>query len=139
MVTAMTKILLVEDDPVLRGLMRSSLEHAGHEVVAVSSARDALRCRAAGVVTDLIITDIDQQNLSSIDYADALIGHAGDVPVLGIVQRPADDDAPIPTHRGGPLGVTYMLAEPFSARTFCDTVTRLLGASTRPSTLEASA
>lgn len=127
---AMTKILLVEQDTVLRGLMRSCLERAGHDVVAVPKARDALRCRAAGVVADLIITDVDCRGNSTIDYTDALVGHAGDVPVLGIVQTRYVNGFPVPSHRARTLGVTDTLVQPFSNQAFLGAVDRLLVART---------
>ncbi|HTE45031.1 MAG TPA: response regulator [Gemmatimonadaceae bacterium] len=122
----MTKIILVEQDPVLRGIMRSSLEHAGHDVVAVAKARDALRCRAAGVVADLIIADISRRGASTIDYTDALIGHAGDIPVLGIAPAVRADVVATKNDRNATFGVTDVLTKPFSVQMLRDTVGRMI-------------
>ena len=53
----MAQILIVDDDPNLRRVLRGVLETAGHEVTEESDGSRALG-RFAGHPSDLVITDI---------------------------------------------------------------------------------
>ena len=64
------KILLVDDNDVVRGLAREMLEEAGHDVIEADGAVSALRiCRSIGgidaVVTDLVMPDGDGLDLAA--------------------------------------------------------------------------
>jgi CheY-like chemotaxis protein len=58
-----SKILVVEDDPGLRRVLLSALQHAGYDVRAVDNGRDAFRAiresAPAVVVTDIVMPDSD--------------------------------------------------------------------------------
>jgi DNA-binding NtrC family response regulator len=68
------KILIVDDEPVLRKWMRRLLEHAGHTVVESGSALDAVRLLTAPVHEDatiqLALIDYDlRTTMSGVDVA----------------------------------------------------------------------
>lgn len=53
----MSRILVIDDEPDLRDVMRAVLEDAGYEVVEAANGRDG-GARFAEAPTDLVITDI---------------------------------------------------------------------------------
>jgi len=55
------KVLLVDDDDAVRGMMTMTLEHQGFEVVAAGSVTEALR-RIATDSFDVLITDLHMPN-----------------------------------------------------------------------------
>lgn len=59
-----TRIIIIEDDDDLRGLMRVSLEAAGYDVVTQSNGRDTENSETAA---DLYIIDINLGDVSGLD------------------------------------------------------------------------
>jgi len=75
-------ILVVEDDPMTRGLLADVLESAGFLVVSVSTAADARRA-AAAADPDGLVLDIDLgSGPNGFDVADALLAA---YPYLGVL------------------------------------------------------
>lgn len=67
------RILVVEDDPMTRGLLADVLEGAGFVVVSVSNAADARRA-AAAADPDGLVLDVDLgPGANGFDVADALL------------------------------------------------------------------
>lgn len=65
------RILVVDDDPVIRHLVSATLERAGYEVLHVVKGLDALELAALGLAGDAVILDI---GLPDIDGR-AVLGH----------------------------------------------------------------
>jgi DNA-binding response OmpR family regulator len=86
----MPLVLLVEDDPTLRGALTHALHDAGHAVRAVGSGLEALRV-VTGARPDLIVLDL---GLPDIDGADALrmVRAVCDVPVIVATARRSESD-----------------------------------------------
>lgn len=62
------RILLVEDDDLVRGTTRVMLEHTGYTVLTASTPFDALRlCEKLDLAFDLMITDVDLPRMSGIE------------------------------------------------------------------------
>jgi two-component system cell cycle sensor histidine kinase/response regulator CckA len=63
----LARILVVEDETLLRGLVARSLESSGHQVVSARHGREALELALAEppdlVVTDVILPDLDGEQL----------------------------------------------------------------------------
>jgi CheY-like chemotaxis protein len=58
----MATVLIIDDQPSARALMRAILEAGGHSVVEASSGREALRSaieRHDLVITDILMPDMD--------------------------------------------------------------------------------
>jgi DNA-binding response OmpR family regulator len=87
----MARVLLVEDDHVVRSAMLRSLADRGHAVYAARTALDALR-RVAADPPDLIVLDL---GLPDLDGADALRMLRGltDIPIIIATAR--DDETEI--------------------------------------------
>lgn len=54
----MSRVLVVEDDPVLRWLMTEAVEHLGYDVTACANAEKALDALRGQVSLSLVITDV---------------------------------------------------------------------------------
>ncbi|HET6212616.1 MAG TPA: response regulator transcription factor [Micromonosporaceae bacterium] len=86
----MATVLLVEDDPVVRGALLRALGDVGHTVRPVGRAADALR-EVAASPPDLVILDL---GLPDLDGADALrkLREICDVPVIVATARTSELD-----------------------------------------------
>ncbi|HYS82072.1 MAG TPA: PAS domain-containing protein [Anaeromyxobacteraceae bacterium] len=74
-------VLLVEDDPSVRALMRRGLEGAGYRVVEAGHGAEALRVARLSI-PDLLLTDVIMPGLGGPELAAALLAEA---PALRVV------------------------------------------------------
>jgi two-component system KDP operon response regulator KdpE len=90
--TERKKILIVEDDPQLRRLLRISLESTGFPVVEAASVREAIR-QSKDYVPELVILDLGLPDGSGIDFLRDLRGWSS-IPVI-ILSIQDDEDGKI--------------------------------------------
>ncbi len=102
-----TRILVVDDDDDIRGLLRTLLERAGHEVSDASDGRDGLRELFAGS-PDLVILDVAMPALDGWATLER-IREVSDVPVLMLTAR----DAEVERVRGLKGGADDYVVKPF--------------------------
>jgi len=77
----MVKLLVAEDDPVLRRVICAALEKHGHIAVPASDGEDALRLLEKEHI-DLVISDVMMPELDGYGLVDALRGSGCTVPIL---------------------------------------------------------
>ena len=77
-------ILLVDDDPDIRSLTRTFLEHESYQVLSTGDADRAAHIFQTAPHVDLLITDLYMPNRSGMDLARQLKALRGDLPVLMI-------------------------------------------------------
>jgi two-component system response regulator FlrC len=65
-------ILIVEDDAVARGAMRSLLAACGYENVAVETAEEAMALLANGQIPDAAVVDWDLPGMSGLEFIEHL-------------------------------------------------------------------
>jgi EAL domain-containing protein (putative c-di-GMP-specific phosphodiesterase class I) len=82
------RILLVDDDPALLGVLRRALADVGHEVVTASDGREALRLLETPESFDAVVSDITMPHMSGIDLLRAVRERDLDLPVLLITGAP---------------------------------------------------
>lgn len=77
-------VLVVEDDEAIRDAMAELLERSGFQVVQASDGRVALELLEAGLLPDLVVTDLLMPRVSGWDLVQALKRHAvwADLPVV---------------------------------------------------------
>jgi two-component system chemotaxis response regulator CheY len=75
-------ILLVDDDPDIRSLTRTFLEHEGYGVYSSGDAERATQIFRSVQQIDLVVTDLYMPNRSGMELAEDLKALRGDVPVL---------------------------------------------------------
>jgi CheY-like chemotaxis protein len=73
------RILVLDDDPVIREVWTALLTRAGYAVVPVSTGREALRLMQ-NLVPDLVVLDLRMPEMSGDEFLRALLGTS--VPVL---------------------------------------------------------
>lgn len=91
--TSGTSILLVEDDPLLRGAFRLLLEDAGYHVQEAGTAGDALRT-ISDDPPDLILLDLGLPDRSGLDLARQLRAQPGtaETPIIALTGHTAESD-----------------------------------------------
>lgn len=90
LITVPTRILLVEDDPDLRGLLARGLSDEGYEVVVAHDGAEAVR--AAANDPDAVILDIGLPDADGRDVLQALRARGVTVPVIFLTARDAVPD-----------------------------------------------
>jgi len=104
---AASRILVVDDDDDIRGLVRTLLERAGHEVSDASDGREGLRELYARPA-DLVILDVAMPGLDGWATLER-IREVSDVPVLMLTAR----DAELERVRGLRGGADDYVVKPF--------------------------
>ena len=102
------RILVVEDEPQLRGLLRLYLEREGHRVTDVGDGPSALEAFEAGPC-DLVVLDLMLPGMQGETVLEAL-RDAGDVPVLITSAKRTDSER----IAGLRAGADDYLAKPFN-------------------------
>lgn len=116
------RILILEDDQVLREAMASTLEDHGYVVEAVGRGQDAIE-KARETSFDLVIVDV---RMEGIDGLEALAEVKKEQPVVGsmVVTGYASEEDSI---RAIKLGVDEYLKKPFPLKTFLESVESIAG------------
>ncbi|HZT84275.1 MAG TPA: response regulator transcription factor [Gaiellaceae bacterium] len=102
-----SRILVVDDDDDIRGLLRTLLERAGHEVTDAPDGREGLR-QLYAVSPDLVILDVSMPGLDGWATLER-IREVTDVPVLMLTAR----DAELERVRGLMAGADDYVVKPF--------------------------
>ena len=111
------RVLVVEDNPTNRKLVRDVLTHSGFDVIEATSGEDGVRL-AHEMSPDLILMDLQ---LPGIDGAEALrqIRMGGtDVPVVAVTAFAMNDDR----QRAFDVGFDGYVEKPISVRAFLQQV-----------------
>lgn len=119
----MTTVLVVDDEPAVRSLLRDVLEIEGHVVREAEDGPSALEDLHA-VRPDLVILDIMMPGMTGIEVLTAVRADpvVGDVPVL-LLSAAGDDET---TWAGWTAGASTYLNKPFDHLQLLSWVDRLL-------------
>lgn len=104
------KILIVDDDPRLRDLVRLALERAGHTVITAADGAQA-QVHAAREAPDLIVLDVGLPEMDGFETCRRIRARS-EVPILFLTAR--DDE--IDRILGLELGADDYVTKPFSPR-----------------------
>ena len=109
----MLRILLIEDDAPIRGLLTRMLMGAGHEVIAAANGVEGLRLwREQGA--DLVLTDIQMPGLNGIEVMLQLRSYAPKLPVIAVSGGTRSRDLDL-LGTAGLLGAVGLLQKPFTS------------------------
>jgi signal transduction histidine kinase/DNA-binding response OmpR family regulator len=111
------RILVVEDDPMLREAFEEVLSSGGHKVVAASNGNQAIGLLARQEF-DLVITDLGMPGVSGLDLARAVKRSDADLPVVLLTGWAVQQGEP----KIREAGVDYVLVKPCPNKTLLDTV-----------------
>ncbi|MGR3624606.1 response regulator transcription factor [Pseudophaeobacter sp.] len=125
------RILLVDDDPRLRELVRIALERAGWQVITAADGQEAL-LHASRDAPDLIVLDIGLPELDGFEVC-RRIRQRSQVPILFLTARDDEVDCIL----GLELGADDYVTKPFSPRELVARIRAILKRtqSPNPSTL----
>jgi len=116
------KILIVDDDEIVRRLLRNKLQSCGYEIAEAGDGREAMR-RLGEEDFDVVITDVlmpEQDGLETLMY---LRREHPDIRAIAIT---AGDKLHLDNARG--FGAAYVFAKPFKLETLESAVKELLSA-----------
>ncbi len=115
-------ILVVDDDEVMRDLLRRVLERSGFEVMTATDGREGVE-RARGRAVDLTITDMMMPVMDGIELIQALVAEQPSIRIIA-VSGVDDWDNYFKTARA--LGAKAVLRKPVSSAELVSTVKRVL-------------
>ena len=117
---SMLKVLLVEDEPLVRDMVRAFLERAGYGVEAVGTAEEVLDGWSDRAV-DLLLTDVMLPGQTGVELATALREQRPDLKVVYMSGNVSD-----PAARESVLSPgTRFLAKPFSRAALLEVIRSL--------------
>jgi two-component system response regulator GlrR len=117
----MANLLLVDDDPDLLKLLSMRLTAAGHSVVSVESAEDALT-QMAVARPQLVVSDVRLPGLDGLGLFDEIRARHPTLPVILLTAHGTIPDAVDATARG----VFSYLTKPFDGKALLDKVNQAL-------------
>lgn len=116
----MNKILLIDDDTLLRGQIHEGLAQAGYDVADATSGEEGLKLFPE-LRPDLVITDIVMDNGEGIEAIMNLRKLAAEIPIIAISGNI------LYLHHSKQLGATDILEKPFRMAHLLDMITRVNG------------
>ena len=121
----MSKILVLEDDAALRGLLREALEQAGHEVANAADGDAGIRAFKKSPA-DLVITDIFMPEKDGLDVIRELKAGFPEVKSIAISGGGRLDKGTYLMAASG-MGADHVLGKPFEIQDLVDAVREVLG------------
>jgi len=122
----MPKVLVVDDDPAIRDVLRFALARAGFEVIEAADGPLALQ-RFAGAAPDLVVLDVMLPGLDGIEVCRALRRESA-VPILFLSSKEDEVDRVV----GLEIGGDDYIGKPFSPRELVARVKALLRRASAP-------
>ena len=121
----MARILVVDDNTMMRTVMRAALERAGHEVTQAQDGERALQAVAAAAF-DLIVTDIQMPGMGGLDLVNRVRASSPAAKILVISGFLEGSELKDMTS-AATQGVQGSLEKPFTADRLVTKVTEILG------------
>jgi CheY-like chemotaxis protein len=124
----MARILVVDDEPLVRGFLRKCLEKLGHEVVELGDGKHASRTHAEQPV-DLMITDLFMPDRDGLQTIFELHQSSPELPIIAISGGAADSrfSGADMLRIASRLGAHKILEKPFGIKQLQEAVNEVLG------------
>ena len=119
----MARILVVDDDSLIRRMLARTLEGAGHVVLCATQGQDALHLLGSEPAVDLVITDIDVPEIDGLQIIASLRRDKNPIPILAISARSGRDGW---LNMATAFGADRTLLKPFDLRQLLDAVHELV-------------
>lgn len=125
----MARVMAVDDDHVIRGLLEVNLEMEGHDVITAVDGIDALE-KVRRRRPDLILLDVMMPKIDGWQVAETLKQQPGtrDIPIVFLSARAMYADV----RKGTGLGVCAYVTKPFDPIDLMALVNDLLAGGRRP-------
>lgn len=117
------RILLVEDEDMVRAVAERALARAGHEIIACPGGEEGLAAIEDGSAFDLVVSDVVMPGMDGPAMVRAIRERRPDIPVLfmsGYAEESLRKDIDIPD--------MHFIAKPFSVSAISDKVTEVMRA-----------
>src|SRR3954447_18077470 len=123
----MTRVLVADDDPDIRELVRFKLEQGGHHVTAVADGDAALAAVRTDEAYALFVLDVMMPRRTGIEVCEALRSDPATraVPILLLTAKAQEADV----ERGFAAGADDYIVKPFSPRELSSRVNAALARS----------
>ena len=105
-------ILIAEDNPINRAIIKEQLEALGCSVVAAADGEQALHQWLPGVF-DLVLTDVNMPVMNGYELAKALRSNDADLPIIGVTANALRDEG----ERCAAVGMNAWLVKPLNLHT----------------------
>ncbi len=119
----MSRILIIDDDPFFRDLVRRFLEADGHDVIDAESGEAGLRLFRSRA-PDLIVTDIFMPGISGLETIEQIRAENPDMRIIAVSGRDGIGAATLLP--GGAKGADRGLSKPFRRRELTNAIEELL-------------
>ena len=125
----MAKILVVEDEPEIRILVKTILEKAGYSVVEAEDGEAALRL-VNEEEPDLVLLDVMIRGIEGWEVCRRIRENEATrrLPIIMVTVRTTDEDI----QRSVECGANAHINKPFDQRELLDTIKKLLGETSSP-------
>jgi len=120
----MARILIIDDDILMRKLLTDMLEHAGHEVYSVPDGKAGLKATEE-TSFDVVITDMVMPEYSGISFITDLLSKDPDAKIIAI-SGGGTIDAQRYLSIAELIGAQHILSKPFSTKELLAAVNDLL-------------
>jgi CheY-like chemotaxis protein len=115
----MARILVIDDDELVRGTLQAILESDGHQAVLAVDGEDGLRCFHQQSF-DLVLCDVFMPQKEGLETVREIRQLSTDTPIISMTgSLPASDGGrldPDFLRMSGALGTTRTIAKPFRPR-----------------------
>jgi CheY-like chemotaxis protein len=88
------RILLVEDEDLVRQVVAMQLEDEGHEVLQASGAEEALQMLEQDMTTDALVTDLNMPRMNGVELIRAVRARGLSIPAI-LLTGNAEDGMPL--------------------------------------------
>lgn len=125
----MARILLIDDDEMLRSVLAKGIAYAGHEVIQAEDGRQGVDLARATKI-DLVITDLVMPVQEGVETIVVLKREQPDLPVVAI--SGGVRNAGVYLDIAEKIGAVRVLQKPFTPRELVSVIDQILGKTAEP-------
>jgi DNA-binding response OmpR family regulator len=126
----MARILLIDDDEMLRNVLSKSLTYAGHVIIQAADGRQGIELTRATTL-DLVITDLVMPVQEGVETILTLKRERPELPVIAI--SGGVSNAKLYLEIAARMGAKRILAKPFTPQELVQQIDEVLAGSDAPS------
>lgn len=119
----MARILLIDDDDLLRGVLAKALGHSGHETIQASDGKMGVDLARVTPV-DIVITDLVMPVQEGVETIIQLRREQPKLPVIAM--SGGATNSPVYLDIAGKIGARRVLSKPFTPRQLIETIDEVL-------------
>ena len=119
------RILIIEDDPDIRDILKLQLEQGGHQVIEAKDGQEGIylmKKESNFLQVGLIITDISMPKVNGVEVIDYIKANVPSIPIIVVTGYPDTDLAVKLLQKG----VKYYLVKPVEEATLLNKISAIL-------------